>query len=267
MSQERDALQVARLLADTADEIALKHFGPPLAAQAKTDGSPVTLADRAIESTLRSLLDEHRPGDAVLGEEEGGAIDPDRLTWIIDPIDATKNYMRGIPVFATLIGAVAGGRPVVGVATAPALGERWEAATGQGARRNGAPVAVSDIGDLADAHLLHGGLDHHRALEGGWQRLGELAERAWRTRGFGDFWGHLLVAGGMAEACFEPDLSSWDIVAPACIVTEAGGRVTTWEGGSVIHGGSVLSSNGRVHDVVAAALLGRTAAEADAPRP
>lgn len=249
-------LAVARDLADTADAIAADRFGGPVPAVRKPDGTPVTETDRAIEKALREHLAAARPGDAVLGEEQGGAIDVDRVTWVIDPIDATKNFMRGIPVFATLIGAVLDGEPVVGVVSAPAMGERWEAARDEGAHRNGAPAGVSAIEELADAHLLHGGLDHHRRLDRGWERLGALADRAWRTRGFGDFWGHLLVAGGMAEACFEPKLSPWDIVAPACVVTEAGGRVTTWDGGPVVGGGSVLSSNGRVHDAVAAALTG-----------
>lgn len=257
MTSPAGLLDAARALADVADTVALDHFGGPVPATRKPDGTPVTQADRAIESALRAHLGDLRPDDAVLGEEEGGEIAPDRVTWVIDPIDATKNFMRGIGVFATLIGAVLDGAPVVGVVSAPVMGERWEAAHGEGARRNGEPVGVSAIERIADAHLLHGGLDHHRALPGGWERLGALAEQAWRTRGFGDFWGHLLVAGGMAEACFEPELSPWDIVAPACVVREAGGRVSTWDGGAVVHGGSVLSSNGRVHDAVAAALTGR----------
>lgn len=256
MTSPGELLALARTLADVADGIARDRFGGPVPAVAKPDGSPVTEADRAIEAALRERLAALRPADAVLGEEEGGALSQTGVTWVIDPIDATKNFMRGIPVFATLIGAVTGDRPVVGVVSAPAMGERWEAAAGGGARRNGEPVGVSAIDEVASAHLLHGGLDHHRRLDGGWERLGALADRAWRTRGFGDFWGHLLVAGGMAEACFEPELSAWDIVAPACIVTEAGGRVTTWDGGPVVRGGSVLSSNGRVHDAVARALRG-----------
>ena len=249
-------LEVARTLADAADEVAMEHFRRPVDVQTKPDGTPVTAADRAIEARVRAHLRELRPDDAVLGEEEGGAIDPARVTWVIDPIDATKNFLRGIPVFATLVGAVLHGHPVVGVASAPARGERWEASSGAGARRNGEPVHVSAIATLADAHLLHAGLDHFRAIPGCWERLGRLADRAWRNRGFGDFWGHLLVAGGMAEACFEPQLSPWDVVAPACIVTEAGGRVTTWEGGPVVAGGSVLSSNGRLHEEIAAVLTG-----------
>jgi histidinol-phosphatase len=259
MSDAELLLEVARDLADLADPITLRYFGSSLEAAAKADGTPVTVADREVEARLREALATRRPDDAVLGEEEGGRIDPARVTWVIDPIDATKNFLRGIPVFATLVGAVRGEQILAGVVSAPAMGERWEAHAGGGARRNGEQVRVSAITDVADAHLLHGGIDHHRALEGGWERLGQLATRAWRMRGFGDFWGHLLVAGGMAEACFEPELSPWDIVAPACIVAEAGGRVTTWEGGSILHGGSVLSSNGMVHDEVARSLRPATA--------
>src|SRR5690606_22253690 len=144
------------------------------------------------------------------------------------PIDATKNYLRGVPVFATLIALVEHGRATVGVASAPALGERWVAAAGQGTERNGEPVRVSAVSRLADAHVCHGGLDGLRAVPGGWERLGAIADRAWRTRGFGDFWMHLLVAGGMADAAFEPELSTWDVAALSCIVTEAGGRLTAW---------------------------------------
>ena len=263
-----ELLRVAGALADIADPIALEHFGGPVAAVAKPDGTPVTAADQEIEAALRSALAELRPDDAILGEEQGGAIAPRGVTWVIDPIDATKNFMRGIPVFATLVGAVVDGQIAVGVVSAPAMcfgpgrsdgrrtGERWQAAVGHGARRNGEPVGVSAIAAVGDAHLLHGGIDHHRRLDGGWERLGRLASGAWRLRGFGDFWGHLMVAGGMAEACFEPDLSPWDIVAPACVVAEAGGRVTTWDGGPVVGGGSVLSTNGLVHEEVAAALRG-----------
>jgi histidinol-phosphatase len=234
-------------LADAADEISLARFGGPIPAVAKPDGTPVTEADRAIETALRKQVTERYPGHAVLGEEEGGALDPDAPTWVIDPIDATKNFMRGIPVFATLIGVVWQGTAVAGVASAPALGERWDAATGEGTRRNGEPVGVSAVAGLADAHVLHGGLDWFRRRPQDWELLGRVADIAWRTRGFGDFWMHLLVAGGMAEVAFERDLSIWDVAALECLVTEAGGRCTGWDGGSVLHSGDAVSSNGLVH--------------------
>ncbi len=245
MEDLRDA---ALDLADLADPLALARFGGPVASVAKPDGSPVTEADRAIEATLRRRLSAEFAEHAVLGEEEGGAIDPARPTWVIDPIDGTRNFMRGIPVFATLIALVVEGRAVVGVVSAPAMAERWDAAAGVGARRNGVPVGVSAIDDLRDSLVCHGGLEWFREAPEHWERLGRISDATERTRGFGDFWMHLLVAGGMAEAAFERDLSVWDIAALACLVPEAGGTCTTWEGQDVLTGdGSLLSSNQRVH--------------------
>ena len=254
-----DLLGFADQLADAADAISLRQFGGPVPAVAKPDGSPVTEADRAIEAVLRRRIGEAYPDHAVFGEEEGGRLTPGVPTWVIDPIDATKNFMRGIPVFASLIALVVDGRPVVGVASAPALGERWEAGEGLGARRNGTPVGVSAVTELEDAQLLHGGLDWWRRDPGLWELLGRLADRAWRTRGFGDFWMHLLVAGGMAECAIERDLKPWDIAAVECIVTEAGGRCSRWDGGPATTGdGTLLSSNGLVHDALLAVLAPNT---------
>ena len=243
----RPLLDFALELADVADRITLAHFGGPLPSITKADGSPVTEADCAVEQALRERIGARFPEHAILGEEQGGGIEPGVPTWVIDPIDATKNFMRGIDVFATLIGLVVDGHSVVGVASAPALGERWDAAIGLGARRNGVAVGVSAIVELGDAHLLHGGLDWYRTVPGMWEVLGELSERVWRTRGFGDFWMHLLVAGGMAEVAFEHDLKAWDIAALECIVTEAGGRMTSWDGGSAMASGQVLTTNGALH--------------------
>lgn len=247
-------------LAEVADPLSLAHFGRPMPAATKPDGTPVTEADHAIEAALREEIAGAYPTHAVLGEEAGGAaLDPERPTWVIDPIDATKNYLRGIPVFATLIGLAVGGRAVVGVASAPALEERWDAAAGLGVSRNGEPVGVSAIDALADAHVLHAGLDWYHQDPALWSLLGDLAERAWRTRGFGDFWMHLLVAGGMAEVAFERDLSPWDVAALECIVAEAGGRLTTWGGAGVLAGSArgkvdVLTTNGQLHEVLLAEL-------------
>jgi histidinol-phosphatase len=241
-------LDSACALADIADELTIAGFGRPVPSVEKPDGSAVTEVDRAVEAALRAELARRHPDHAILGEEQGGRIDPAVPTWVIDPIDATHNYLRGIPVFATLIGLVEGGRAVVGVASAPALGERWAAATGLGATRNGEPVGVSAITDLGDAQVLHGGLEWYRTAPGLWDLLGELADRARRTRGFGDFWNHLLVAGGMAEVAFERDLQPWDVAALECIVTEAGGRLTSFRGGSALVDGDVLTTNGLLHD-------------------
>jgi histidinol-phosphatase len=239
----------ATVLADVADTITLAGFGGIVPAETKADGSPVTAVDRSVEAALRDRIAVTYPDHAILGEEEGGEIDQSVPTWVIDPIDATKNFMRGVPVFATLIGLVQEGRATVGVASAPALGERWVAAVGEGAFRNGEHVRVSGIAEFSDAHVCHGGLDAHRELDGGWERLGRIADLAWRTRGFGDFWMHLLVAGGMADVAFEPELSTWDVAALACILPEAGGRMTSWDGGDpLVNGSSVLSTNGLLHE-------------------
>lgn len=244
-----DLLGFAAELADAADHLTLDGFGGTVRVTTKPDGSPVTETDRAVERALRERIAATYPGHAVLGEEQGGAIDPATPTWVLDPIDATANYLRGVPVFATLIAVVEGGRARVGLASAPAMGERWEAAEGQGARRNGTPVRVSAITAMEQAHVLHGGLHWYRQSSELWALLGRLADMSWRTRGFGDFWMHLLVAGGMGDVALERDLKAWDIAALECIVTEAGGRLTAWDGGPALSDphGAVLSTNGLLH--------------------
>ena len=243
-------------LAVVADGIAISHFGGPVPAVAKPDGSPVTAADREIERALREELARARPDHLVLGEEEGGRVDPDVPTWVIDPIDGTKGFLRGLPVFATLIGVLLRGEVIAAVASAPALAERWDAYLGGGARRNGAPVGVSAIATLAESHVLHGGLDWWRGVQGGWDALGRLSDASWRTRGFGDFWMHLLVAGGTAEVAVERDLKLWDVAAIVGILREAGGRATAWDGGDPLTSDSLLSTNGLVHHEVLAYLPG-----------
>lgn len=249
-------LRVAEELADAADEVSLRHFGGRVAARLKTDGSPVTVADTQVEKAVRDLLAERAPQMPILGEEEGGELDPATPTWVIDPIDATANFMRGIPVYATLIAVVVGGEAIVGVASAPALGERWTAARGHGTRRNGTRTSVSEVATLAEGQVLHGGLDWWRSSPSAWDALGALTDASARVRGFGDFWMHLMVAGGMAEAAVERDLKPWDVAAVDCIVREAGGRITSYDGGSSLATGEAVSTNGRVHDEVLA-ILGR----------
>lgn len=235
-------------LADLADGVSARVFGSRVSAITKPDGSPVTAADREIETTLRGRIDQVLPTAAVYGEEDGGALTTDGVCFVIDPIDGTKNFMRGVPVFATLIGVLADGDVVAGVASAPAMGERWDAARDAGTRRNGDRMAVSRIADVGDAHVLHGGLNRFSTDPSRWQRLGRIANEAWRTRGFGEYWMHLLVAGGQADVAFEDDLSIWDVAALEIIVTEAGGRMTTWDGSPVVGGdGSALTTNGLLH--------------------
>jgi histidinol-phosphatase len=247
-SAPTDLRDLALELTDLADEIALSVFGGQVPARRKADGSPVTAADQQIEATLRERIATILPAATVLGEEHGGDLQREGVCFVIDPIDGTKNFMRGVPIFATLIGVLLDGRVVAGVASAPALGERWDAARDRGARRGGQQIGVSAIAELSDAHVLHGGLDRFSITAERWERLGAIANEAWRTRGFGEFWMHLLVAGGMAEIAMEDDLSIWDVAALEIIVTEAGGRMSGWDGSSVLTSGTALSTNGRLHD-------------------
>ena len=247
-------LRVATQLAGAADAVSLEHFGGRVTAELKTDGSPVTAADTAVEAAVRDLLAELAPDMPILGEEEGGHLDAGAATWVIDPIDATANFMRGIPVYATLISVVVGDEPVIGIASAPAMGERWTAAAGRGAQRNGQEISVSAVSSLAEAQVLHGGLDWWRSSEAAWDVLGQLTDRSARVRGFGDYWMHLLVASGTSEVAVERDLKPWDIAAVQCIVTEAGGRMTSYAGGSPLLSGEAVSTNGLVHDEVLALL-------------
>ena len=242
-------LAFALELADLADAITLERFlAEDLVVETKPDLSPVTEADRAVEQALRKRIGEERPGHSVVGEEFG-ADQPETARWILDPIDGTKNYLRGVPVWATLIALERGGRVEVGVASAPALHRRWWAARGEGAFVNGRRIRVSGVADLSDAVLSYASL-------GSWGQhgLGEqflaLARGCWRTRGFGDFWSHMLVAEGAADVATEPEVELWDLAAPQVIVEEAGGRFTDLGGTATPAGGSVVSSNGLLHDRV-----------------
>lgn len=223
-----DDLSFALSLADDADAIAMARFrAADLQVETKPDLTPVTEADRLVESTLRARIERERPGEAVLGEEEGG----DDADWIIDPIDGTRNYTRGIPIWATLIAF----RDRVGVVSAPALGRRWWAVRGKGAFVDGKPVHVSLIGNVEDATLLY-------ALD---RPLPERAWDAWHLRGLGDFWAHMLVAEGAADVAIDaPGLAIWDTAAVAVIVEEAGGRFTKH-----------VSSNALLHDEALTSLL------------
>jgi histidinol-phosphatase len=240
-------------LADLADAISTGRFqADDLAVETKPDLSPVTEADRAVEQVLRKRIGEERPGHGVVGEEFG-ADRPGTARWILDPIDGTKNYVRGLPVWATLIALERDGRVEVGVVSAPALHRRWWAARGEGSFVDGRRIHVSRVADLGDAVLSYASLTS-------WERhgMGEeflaLARACWRTRGFGDFWSHMLVAEGAADLAVEPEVEVWDLAAPQVIVEEAGGRFTNLDGVPTPAGGSVVSSNGLLHDRVLATL-------------
>ena len=244
-----DDLMLALELADLADGISLPRFrAADLFVETKRDLTPVTEADRAVEEAVRRRLAERRPEDAVVGEEEGlvGATDA-AGRWIIDPIDGTKNYVRGIPVFATLIAVERQGRLVAGVASAPAMGRRWWAARGEGAFVDGKPIRVSTVRRPEEGQLLFGGLTTWRR-KGRLEEFLSLAATFGRTRGYGDFWMHMLVAEGAAEVATELEVKVWDLAAVQLIVEEAGGRFTDLSGESRPDGGSALSTNGLLHE-------------------
>ncbi len=259
------ALRSAEAAADEARALALSHFRTRLAVETKPDGSAVTEADTAIERAVRETLTAAHPDHAVLGEETGGAVDPARPTWVIDPIDATANFLRGVPVFATLIALLVDDEAVVGVCEAPALGERVSGARGHGIARNGAPAHASGVAALADAHVTLGDLARLRALPGLWEGCTSLVDGAWRSSGFADFWGHVMVAYGAVDLAVERDVRLWDIAAPACLVTEAGGTMTDLSGAPVLTTSAaarepgappnaVVTSNGLLHARALAAL-------------
>ncbi len=258
-------LELALALADAADELTVGRFrAADLVVETKPDLTPVSDADRAVEEMVRRRLGTARPDDRVVGEEQGGE-QPDAgwqgRRWVVDPIDGTKNFVRGVPVWATLVALVDGTDVVVGVVSAPALGRRWWAARGAGAwastsvRESGVGSAsdgarrlrVSGVAALDDASLSYSDRE-------GWPDAGagfeELTRRCWRTRAYGDFWSHVLVAEGAVDVAAEPDLSVWDVAALVPVVEEAGGRVTSRDGGPVLLGGGAVTTNGLLHDQV-----------------
>lgn len=231
-------LDLALRLADAADGIALSRFrARDLVVETKPDQTPVTEADRGVETELRTILGVERRRDAILGEEQGQTGSSARR-WIVDPIDGTRNYSRGVPVWATLIALEDHGRVTVGVVSAPALHRRWWAERGAGAHANGDLVRVSRVSRPEDAVLTF-------ALE---QSLPSLAARAWHARGYGDFWSHMLVAEGAVDGAIDAiGVSVWDLAAVQVIVEEAGGTFTDFAGEHRIDGRSAISSNGLLH--------------------
>ncbi len=241
-------LELALRLVDAADAISMQHFRTGLAFETKADLTPVTEADRAVEAKLRALLAEACPGDAILGEELGTTGSGARR-WILDPIDGTRNYARGIPVWATLVALEEAGEVRIGVASAPALGRRWWAERGEGAVVNGKHIGVSSVAKIEDAVLSF-------ALE---NAVPKIARRAWHVRGFGDFWSHMLVAEGAVDASVDTvGVAEWDLAAVQVIVEEAGGRFTDFEGVARFDGRSAIASNGLLHDELLRSLAART---------
>jgi histidinol-phosphatase len=252
-AQILDDLALAHALADLADAISLDRYqSQDLVVTTKPDNTPVTDADRAVETAIREALSTHRTGDGLVGEEFGSDKGNSGRYWVIDPIDGTKNFMRGVPTWATLIALVevdaAGNEEVVvGIASAPALARRWAAAKGHGATVNKKKISVSKISSLSDASISYSDFV-------GWgdrlEPFQKLLAGAWRTRGIGDFWSHMLVAEGAVDVAIEPTLALWDMAALDIIVREAGGTFTNTAGHSGPFGGSGVSTNGVLHNAV-----------------
>jgi histidinol-phosphatase len=252
-------LALALRLADAADAVTSERFrATDLEVTRKPDRTPVTDADTATETALRDILAAERPGDVLLGEEEGGSIAAEGRGWVLDPIDGTKNFSRGLPVWATLIGLTVDGGATVGVASAPALGRRWWAARGEGAWTNDADgtarrITVSGVADLSDAYLTT--TDARSFAEiGVAERWRELSESVWETRAFGDFWMYCLLAEGVLDIAVDALANPWDLAALVPIVTEAGGRLTDLAGAEGFAGGNGVATNGVLHDAVITAL-------------
>jgi histidinol-phosphatase len=241
-------LDFARELADRAGDITMSYFQQDMEVRQKADQTPVTKADLRVEAMIRLEVARRFPGDGVLGEEEGGVGGGDRL-WIVDPIDGTKNYVAGIQVWGTLIAFAREAHPVVGVIDCPAIGERYEAVRGEGARMNGAPIRVSSVRAVSEALVLTGSV---RAWTASPYKASfiELFDRARQDRGFGDAWGHLLVARGAADVMVDPMPRVWDTTAVQVVVEEAGGRMSALDAGPLRDGEAVLTTNGLLHDEV-----------------
>ncbi len=250
----RGWLEVAVAACDEADEIARRHFRRDLQVTTKPDQTLVTQADTAIEARIRERLADAFPEHGLVGEEYGTESGEASVRWYIDPIDGTHNYVRGVPLFGTLLAVERDGELQAAVISAPALDERWWAHRGGGAwarNRGVSPrrIAVSGVAGLADSQILYGS-GRDIVASGAAPGFGDLLQDVWRERGFGDFWGYALVAEGAAEGMVEVGLSSWDAAAPTVLIEEAGGRATDLAGQRAIDTGTFLASNGRLHDTI-----------------
>lgn len=254
-------LDFAIRCADAADPMAMGSFGHDHEVTAKADGSFVTATDRAIEELVRGRIADEFPGHGAHGEEFGLENEAADVRWYIDPIDGTHNFMRGIPLFGFLLAVEREGELQAGVMSAPALGQRWYAARGLGAWTVNATgerrrIKVSAIDQVGDAQVLFRSVNdmHASRVAAGYDRL---IREVWRERGFGDFWGYALVAGGAAEAMMEQDLGPWDLAAPWVVIEEAGGAITDFDGRRSMAAGEGLATNGAIHWAILDRLWGR----------
>ena len=239
--------------ATKASQLALRYYDSNVAVEWKGDQSPVTVADREAEQLLRKALLGAFPGDGILGEEFGDQPGTSGFRWIVDPVDGTRSFVRGVPIWGTLVGLEYQGETIAGVVVAPALGHTWRALRGDGAYRGERRIRVSDVGELSQATVFYTNL--------GWfDRAGKrpqflrLTERTQNQRGYGDFWGHVLVAQGSGDLMVEQGVHIWDVAAIKPIVEEAGGRYSDWDGRPDIRRPDVVVSNGKVHEAALAVL-------------
>ena len=252
-AQLREWLAFALAVCDTADAIARAHFRRDLDLERKPDRSFVTVADRAIEHEIRSRIHDRWPDHGLVGEEYGEEAGRSTTRWYIDPIDGTHNFIRGVPLFGTLLAVEHDGEMQVGVISAPAMRERWFASRGGGAWNDGPdgrrPIRVSRVASIDDAQLVYG--SHRENVASGLMPgFDALIDASWRDRGFGDFWGYALIAEGAAEAMMETGMHTWDLAAPQVVIEEAGGRVTDVDGVRRIDAESFVGSNGLLHEEI-----------------
>jgi histidinol-phosphatase len=232
--------------AQEAGRLALRYFDSPVNVEWKEDHSPVTVADREAEALLRTKLLDSFPADGFLGEESGDAPGSSGYRWVIDPVDGTRSFVRGIPIWATLVGLEYKGEQIAGVADVPALRQTYRALRGDGAYRNERRIRVSEVAELSRAQIFYSSLSWF-VKAGCRDEFLNLVARTERQRGFGDFYGFLLVAQGSGELMVEHGCHAWDLAATKAIVEEAGGRFTDWKGNSDIFKPDVVASNGRLH--------------------
>jgi histidinol-phosphatase len=262
-------LAFAHELADLADALTLPAFHGRLdgvGLETKGDGTWVTEVDVEVERTLRTAIRRRFPHHAVLGEEDGLDGPDDAPRWILDPIDGTTNFVKGNPIFATLIALQVEEDEQVAVVSAPALGSRWDGVAGGPATQDGREIRVSGITRLADAEVAFGGLSYFE-VEGFSTLVTDLTARTRRQRGYGDFWQHCLVAAGSTDIAIEASVKLWDLAAPRCIVEAAGGRFSSLDGTATADGGSALATNGHLHDEVLAAIATHRATVRDPAAP
>jgi histidinol-phosphatase len=246
-----------------ASLVALRYYDGPFAVEFKGDSSPVTVADRETEQALRSALQEAFPGDGFLGEEYGDTPGSSGYRWILDPIDGTRSFVRGIPLWATLVGLEHNGELVAGVVDCPTLGHTYHALRGHGAYRNDRRIRVSDEADLSKALVLYSSVSWF--LKAGKEtNFLDLVRASERQRGYGDWYGFMLVAQGSGEIMVEQGVHAWDVGAIIPIVEEAGGRFSDWDGGIDIHRPDTLVTNGKLH-AQALAILGGNSAKGTPP--